>query len=554
MLIAIFALTFVPVQQAAAQGPAPALKPPEAKLEIGSSSIATGLHNVVIGTPVQLLSSGYDPRVPVTRTAWTLTVPPGSQAKLKEATAPKTEFTPDVVGIYKVDLILQNAAGASPMASVKISAGTIAGNNDKNCVTCHPAKVAGWLPTKHAKTTPVTQCEQCHGPASEHLKGARVMQTSVFNGACDVCHLDTGKRVMGTQVQSAQMFLGSTFEMIFDSKHYYGTTFDEITGPTRQACARCHSGYGYVSFLDNPKSMAAWDNTKSYIGCAACHDPHGSKNFAQLRMVGKPIELPFEANDVGLSATCFECHNARNKPADAVRSQFPHYASNAELLSDTGGVTYGATVPNSPHSMLVGVAPVPDPADKTGKTMLFGGQKPGPCVTCHMWPVLSDANDPNYKYRKETGGHSFNTISKDGKFNYTAACKSCHGEMKDFGVKAKLDFDGNGKTETVQEEIKGLLNAVWKALEAKGVKQTGNNPYWIPPRDAQGNVDDQLDNAWFNYRTVYGVMWHADGDKIVPGNEGAMQSVHNFKRSCALLQLSLKDLGALPSAAADCTK
>jgi len=49
-------------------------------------------------------------------------------------------------------------------------------------------------------------------------------------------------------------------------------------------------------------------------------------------------------------------------------------------------------------------------------------------------------------------------------------------------------------------------------------------------------------------------MWHADGDKIVPGNEGAMQAAHNFKRSCALLQLSLKDLGALPTTAADCTK
>jgi len=78
----------------------------------------------------------------------------------------------------------------------------------------------------------------------------------------------------------------------------------------------------------------------------------------------------------------------------------------------------------------------------------------------------------------------------------------------------------------------------------------------VPPRDAQNNVDDKLDNAWFNFRTVYGVMWHGDASgKIVAGNEGAAQAMHNFKRACALLQLSLKDLtGSLPSGAADCTK
>jgi hypothetical protein len=309
--------------------------------------------------------------------------------------------------------------------------------------------------------------------------------------------------------------------------------------------------------LKNPTNVAAWDNEESHIGCAVCHDPHDDKNFAQLRIVGKPVELPFEAKDVGLSATCFECHNARTKPADAISSTFPHYASNAEFLSDTGGVTYGATVPNSPHGMLVGANPVPDPDDKTGKTMLFGGQKPGACVVCHVWPkLLSDTKDPNYKYQLEVGGHSFNVKSVDGKFEYTAACKSCHGDIKDFNLKAKADYDGNGKVEGVKEEIKGLLNAVWKALEAKGVKKVETGyPYATLPRDAQGNVDDKIDNAFYNFRTVYGVMWGVGADgKPNPGNEGAAQAMHNFKRSCALLQLSLKDLGALPSAAADCTK
>jgi hypothetical protein len=110
----------------------------------------TGLNNVPINMPVRLAAKGVDPTVPVTRTTWTLTTPPGSQAKLKDPNAPKTEFTPDVVGTYKVDVVLANAAGSSPMESVKIYAGTFVGDNAKNCVPCHKNKVEEWSKTGHA--------------------------------------------------------------------------------------------------------------------------------------------------------------------------------------------------------------------------------------------------------------------------------------------------------------------------------------------------------------------------------------------------------------------
>lgn len=525
-------VTAVPPTAAPQPTPTPRPLPPTARLEIGGN----GLNNVPVNSVVQLISSGEDPKVPVTRTVWTLTAPPGSRARIKDPNADKTEFTPDVVGTYKIDVVLQNAAGSSRMASVKIHAGTLVGDPEKNCKTCHPAQTTDVTKTKHAKANVL--CEQCHGPASQHLKGEKVMAVTHDDKACDVCH-NVPNRPTSASLKNA--------------KHYSGATFQEVTGPARQVCARCHSGLGYISFLKNPTNSAAWDNQVSHIGCSVCHDPHDTKNYAQLRIIGKPIALPFEAKDVGLSATCFQCHNARNVAADAIRGVFPHYGANAEMLSDTGGVTYGVTVPNSPHGMLIGNAPVPDPNDKT--KMLFGGQKPGPCVACHMWPLISDSKDPNFKYQLEVGGHSFNTKSNDGKFEYTAPCKSCHGDIKDFNLKAKADFDGNGKVEGVKEEIKGLLNAVWKALEARGVKQAPTFPYWVPPRDAQGNVDDKLENAFYNYRLVYGVLWHVDpSGKIIPGNEGAAQAMHNFKRACALLQLSLKDLGAMPAGAADCTK
>jgi hypothetical protein len=368
------------------------------------------------------------------------------------------------------------------------------------------------------------------------------MATSLDAGVCNQCHGAAANHSKGWQ-------LGN-------SKHQTGTSFEEITGPARQACARCHSGEGFITFLANPKNQAAWSTEEGNVSCAVCHDPHDDKYPFQLRVMSKPVEIPFQlTKDVGLSAICYTCHNARTNPADAIKSSFPHYSSVAEMLSDTGGVTYGQTLPNSPHGMLVGAAPIPSGATTPGSAkFLFSapgdekGNIPGPCVTCHMVSGPA-ATDPN---AYAVGGHSFNTVSPDGKTDYGASCKPCHGDVKDFNLKAKADYDGNGKVEGVQDEIKGLLNALWKGLEAKGVKKVDTGyPYATLPRDAQGNVDDKIDNAFYNFRTVYGVMWGAAG----PGNEGKAQAVHNFKRSCALLQLSLKDLtGSLPAGAADCTK
>ena len=385
-------------------------------------------------------------------------------------------------------------------------------------------------------------CEVCHGPANEHVtKGADVMQASMDSGVCGQCHGAAANHSKNWQLAN--------------SKHSTGTSFEEINGPARQACMRCHGAEGFVSFLDDPKNQAAWSTEEGSIGCATCHDPHSDKNAYQLRVVGKPVEVPFEVKkDVGLSAICFTCHNSRTNGDEFAKGTAgfgqPHYSSAAEFLSDVGGVTYGQSVPNSPHGTMVGAAPIPNPAydavkNNTVNQFLWTppgetkGNTPGACVTCHMWaPVTSPVTDT---LAFKVGGHSFNTVTPDGKSDYGAACKSCHGDVKDFNLKAKADYDGNGKVEGVQDEVKGLLNVLWKALEAKGVKKLDTGyPYATLPQ----NADAKINNAWFNFRTVYGVMWGSGN----PGNEGKASAIHNFKRSVALLQLSIKDLtGSLPA-------
>jgi predicted CxxxxCH...CXXCH cytochrome family protein len=552
---------------------------------------ASGLNNVSVGVPVHLNAGVADSKNPASKFAWTLTAPAGSKAALKDpAASGTTEFTPDVVGFYRVSVVASNDAGSST-AAVQVHADEYIGVNTGNCKNCHANKYDEWTQTGHAtkftrgigdhtdatnksysetciachtvgyapgvnnggfaaiqaalkwvfpdaktiltgvgnwdkvpaelKNVANIQCENCHGPAKDHATtGAPVMAKSLDEGVCDQCHGVGGHHTIGNQFANAAHGDKSA------------TPWNVPIGPDRQECVRCHSGAGYISFLDNPTNSAAWTNTKQTVTCAVCHDPHSDKNTAQLRIIGTPVGVPFEAKDVGLSATCEECHNNRTSPADAVKGSYPHYSSAAQLLSNVAGVDYGATIPDSPHGTMVGIAPVPDPSDKTGKTLLFKGVAPGPCVYCHMYPTISDAKDPNYL---KVGGHSFNTISPDGKFDYTAACQTCHAGMKDFNFTAKADYDGNGKVEGVQDEVKGLLNVLWKALEAKGLKKVDTGyPYATVPKDA----DDHVKNAWYNYRVVYGVMWGSDS----PGNQGASAAIHNFNRAVSLLQLSYKDL------------
>jgi hypothetical protein len=288
--------------------------------------------------------------------------------------------------------------------------------------------------------------------------------------------------------------------------------------------------------------MAAWNNEPQTIGCATCHEPHSEENPFQLRITGRPVEMPFQAKDVGLSATCYECHHNRTKPEDALKGEFPHYSSAAEMLSNVGGVTYGQSVSNSPHGEMVGATPIPNPAaakDPEASKFMFtaaegGNEKgnvPGACVVCHMWPSLS-SKDPYYM---KVGSHAFSTVSPDGKFHYSASCTDCHGVIKNFNLKAKADYDGDGKVEGVQDEVKGLLDVLWKALQDEGLQKIDAGcPYARLPKDAGNKVK----NAWYNYRYVYGAMWGEHGQ----GNKGAAAAIHNFNRSVVLLQLSYKDL------------
>ena len=122
------------------------------------------------------------------------------------------------------------------------------------CRDCHPDRYDSINKTPHKNI----QCENCHGPGGSAHTGAK----SYEPGVCNQCHNGGGSHVKG--------------EMLKNAKHAEeaSTAWNYPTGPSRQACVRCHSGYGYVSFLENPTEQASWNNEKHTVTCAVCHDSH----------------------------------------------------------------------------------------------------------------------------------------------------------------------------------------------------------------------------------------------------------------------------------------
>ncbi|MFQ5875507.1 MAG: hypothetical protein ACE5JL_17155, partial [Dehalococcoidia bacterium] len=239
------------------------------------------------------------------------------------------------------------------------------------------------------------------------------------------------------------------------------------------------------------------------------HDPHSAENEHQVR-VYDVVTLPdgTEVTNAGASATCMSCHNGRVGPdeVEAEEPHYPHHSTAAEMITGVGGYTYGEEIKNSPHIAI-------------GKT----------CVDCHMYetPGMDDAGTPDDSSddvplpgHNEIGEHTFTMTSPEG-VELVGACAECHGEIESFNLPAKGDYDGDGTVEGIRDEVQGLLDLLFQAIQDSGVTYLGHYPYWE-------NVTTKAQKA-----TIYN--WS------FVGNEGSL-GVHNTARAVQLLQASYRDL------------
>lgn len=337
--------------------------------------------------------------------------------------------------------------------------------------------------------------------------GVSRSQTAILPKACVDCHGSEPKYpVRGVRSQ----YLTSGHRTLGNAS--YANSDD---------CQGCHTNEGFIERVKTGKvDIKKFVRNPSEIGCFTCHAPHDTGNFS-LRKTSAVTLANATTFDRGKSNLCANCHMARRTPKDEVKARnIPteswgaHHGPQADMLSGTNAYEYpGKKYSKSAHSLL----------------------PQAECITCHM--TLPNGR---YSLTPAIGGHSFKLegeVHEQPTMN-TAGCLSsgCHSEMKQvrgtpyFDRRAPADYDGNGKVETIQQEVQGLYERLINN-KGTGLLQTRKEPIY----DTKGNFIEDNKNqypvevvgALYNYKFV-----KEDGSK----------GIHNTAYAVQLLMDAIKAL------------
>ena len=380
----------------------------------------------------------------------------------------------------------------------------------ENCIDCHAlgatvpdapnggfydaAAKAGWtFPTvlqpgnwdampQSVKAKANIQCEHCHGAGSMHIGNPESIAVSLSSGDCGQCH-------------DEEPYHSKNKEWNI-SGHAVATRYP--TGEGRSSCVRCHSGIGFIDYVDGIPASET-DTAYEAIVCAACHEPHHGDNPGQLRTVA---DVTFRNGEVategGTGKLCINCHQSRQDGevyavTASVNSRFgPHYGTQGDVFYGTNAVEYGKNIPSSMHYRAVDNG----------------------CASCHMQSI--GMKDPAFN---EVGGHTFKmTWDNNGEeVDMVAVCQDCHGDMDSFDL-VRSDYNLDGKTEGVQTEVHHLLDTLAMMLPPLGsTTVTPASSYTMAQR-----------KALYNYKTV---------------EEDRSFGIHNTRYTVGILKASITDLG-----------
>jgi len=312
---------------------------------------------------------------------------------------------------------------------------------------------------------------------------------SILPKACVSCHgSETTYAVLGSRAgydTSGHKNLGNS---------YYANGGD---------CQKCHTSEGFIKYIDRGSiDTESFIMHPSQIDCFTCHMPHESDDFS-LRTDLSLALTSGKVFDYGKGNLCAQCHQAlgtgkdivREMPANKVMPYWgSHHGPQADMIVGAGAYEYkGKSYSSTIHSRIV----------QDG------------CITCHM--TLPEGR---YGLTAAIGGHSFNMageVHHSPALN-TAGCLTCHQEVKQkvirengvrmavFDINADDDFDQDGKLETVQEEIIGLM-AKLVNKEGSGYLQklpipfyNENGDFVMTRHETQRTVTEMA--ALFNYKFI----------------------------------------------------
>lgn len=388
--------------------------------------------------------------------------------------------------------------------------------NNASCLPCHTVGYSqgGFVSEAVTPGLAGVQCENCHGPGSEHIagngdptkivKGADVQQAIV----CGKCHTDAHH---------------PTFDEFEHSPH--AEVNEEVaqsleTGGEARAksCGPCHSGSVRLALLKNKPLPDGHDAARVGITCSVCHDPHAITPAGQRLRNPLASLIPFSYNTAATTSfaaqydpnvqLCAQCHNSRGANWRNT-SRPPHHSPQYNILIGNGGVEEGV-VPQSAHRNL---------------------QKQ--CAQCHMY--RRSVQSPTEENPNITG-HSFMVRVQ--------ACNPCHTEA-DAGarqaatqtdihqrlarVKARLDRWASSMAPEALRTKYGPL--AWEYTVVGQLSNPTGDPAIVGPSSAeQASIPDEVKQARFNLYLV---------------EHDASYGVHNAKYVRYLLQVANAKLDAL---------
>jgi hypothetical protein len=376
------------------------------------------------------------------------------------------------------------------------------------------------------------QCENCHGPGSEHayafgntnVSNWPRLAVSLTAGACEQCHDDPPHHYYGTEW--------------YASKHAVTTTIP--SGAGRGYCVQCHTDAGFMARIDytgtNATTFAPTNTINTAydaIGCQTCHEPHGNTAPADnIHLIRTLANVTFGDGTVitnaGEGELCIECHHSRDGGASNNVALYPlgsntwvggssfgpHDGVQGDMIEGVNAITYGQNIPSSAHRETVSNL----------------------CVGCHMQAVLP--GDPAFL---QAGGHTFEmtyNVVSNGVTNVmdkTDVCAQCHGPLTTFNFPVE-DYANTGIIQGVQTEVQILLNQLSTLLpNSSGV--------------VDGSVKSSLSvtTKWTQAQLEAAYDWQ------FVNNDGSL-GIHNAPFATGILKASIANLsgtsvpGGLPDA------